>query len=104
MFIFSLVVVREFNCLQPCKTNARAAIFDTKPNNVEAKANVAFFFGVNKISICMTAFVPNFHLNRHSCICLNSFTVHQIISNSSVCSSMSVRDSYTRDISKQIGN
>ena len=91
--------MREFDCLQPCKTNICAAIFDTKQNNVEAKAKIAFFFGVNKTSIRMTAFAPNFHLNRHSYICLYIFTVNQMISNSSVCYSMSVEDSSTRDIS-----
>ena len=43
MFIFSLVVVREFDCLQPRKRNIHTAIFDTKQNNVEAKGNVASF-------------------------------------------------------------
>ena len=43
MFIFSLVVVREFACLQPRKRNIHNAIFDTKQNSVEAKGNVAFF-------------------------------------------------------------
>ena len=41
MFIFSLVVVREFACLQPRKRNIHNAIFDTKQNSVEAKDNVA---------------------------------------------------------------
>ena len=47
MFIFSLVVVREFACLQLRKRNKHNAIFDTKKkkkNSVEAKGNVAFFF------------------------------------------------------------
>ena len=66
MFMFSLVVVRGFDCLQPRK-NIHTAIFDTKQNNVEAKGNVAFFFfGLNKTS--------------------------------SVCYSISIRDSSTRDI------
>ena len=89
MLIFSLSRITPCSsevvyCLQPCKTNIHAAMFDTKQNNVESKANVAFFFGVNKTSICMTAFVPNFHLNRHSYICLYIFTDHQMISNSRV--------------------
>ena len=56
MFIFSLVVVRDFACLQLRKRNIHNAIFDTKQNSVEAKGNVAFFFfELNKISvICMT--------------------------------------------------
>ena len=43
MFIFYLVVVREFACLQPRKRNMHNAIFDIKQNSVEAKGNVAFF-------------------------------------------------------------
>ena len=43
MFIFSLVVVRQFACLQPRKRNIHNAIFDTKQKSVEAKGNVAFF-------------------------------------------------------------
>ena len=43
MFIFSLVVVREFACLQPRKRNIHNAIFDTKQKSFEAKSNVAFF-------------------------------------------------------------
>ena len=61
MFIFSLVVVREFACLQLRKRNIHNAIFDTKQNSVEAKGNVAFFFfGLNKISVCMTGNCANF--------------------------------------------
>ena len=55
MFIFSPVVAREFACLQPRKGNIHNAIFDTKQKSVEAKGNVAFFFfGRNKVSVCMT--------------------------------------------------
>ena len=43
MFIFSLVVVWEFACLQLRKRNIHNAIFDTKQNSVEAIGNVAFF-------------------------------------------------------------
>ena len=61
MFIFSLVVVGEFDCLQPRKRNILTAIFDTKQNNVEAKGNVAFFFfGLNKTSVCMTGICAKF--------------------------------------------
>ena len=61
MFIFSVVVVREFDCLQPRKRNIHTAIFDTKQNNVEAKGNVAFFFfGLNKTSVCMTGICAKF--------------------------------------------
>ena len=63
MFIFSLVVVREFDCLKPRKRNIHIAIFDTKQNNVEAKGNVAFFvFGLNKTSVCMTGICAKFPL------------------------------------------
>ena len=37
----------EFDCLQPFKTNIHTAKFDTKQNNIEAKGNVASFFGAN---------------------------------------------------------
>ena len=78
MFIFSLVVVREFDCLQPRKRNIHTAIFDTKQNNVEAKGNVAFFSsGLIKHQYVWQEFVPNFHLNRHSYIYFYMFTVHQ---------------------------
>ena len=61
MFMFSLVVVREFDCLQPRKRNIHTAIFDTKQNNVEAKGNVAFFFfELNKTSVCMTGICAKF--------------------------------------------
>ena len=60
MFRFSLVVVREFDCLKPRK-NIHTAIFDTKQNNVEAKGSVAFFFfGLNKTSVCMTGICAKF--------------------------------------------
>ena len=38
--------MREFDCSETCKTNIHTAIFDIKQNNVEAKGNVAFFFGL----------------------------------------------------------
>ena len=60
MFIFSLnrfVVVGEFvyNLVKQY-----SAIFDIKQNNVGAKGNVAFFFGVNKASICTTGICAKF--------------------------------------------
>ena len=61
MFIFSVVVVREFDCLQPRKRNLHTAIFDSKQNNVEAKGNAAsFFFELNKTSVCMTGICAKF--------------------------------------------
>ena len=51
------VVVREF-VYNLIKQNT--AIFDIKQNNVEAKGNVAFFFGVNKTSIYMTGICAKF--------------------------------------------
>ena len=78
MFIFSLVVVREFACLQLRKRNIHNAIFDTKQNSVEAKGNVAFFSsGLIKYQYVWQESVPNFHLNRHSYIYFYIFTVHQ---------------------------
>ena len=62
MFILSLnrltVCRSEGICLQPCKTVY--VILDIKQNNVEAKGNVAFFYGVNKASICMTGVCTKF--------------------------------------------
>ena len=78
MFIFYLVVVREFACLQSRKRNIHNAIFDTKQNSVEAKGNVAFFSsGLIKYQYVLQEIVPNFHLNRHSYIYFYIFTVHQ---------------------------
>ena len=69
MFIFSLNNLTPCRSkrvyLQPYKTNIHTAMFDTKQNNVDTKGTVAFFFWINKTSIYKTAFVPNFHLNRH---------------------------------------
>ena len=59
-------VVREWVSSFPCyrKDNfivkQYATIFDIKQNNVEAKGNVASFFGVNKTSICMAGICPKF--------------------------------------------
>ena len=63
----------EFDCLQPRKRNIHTAIFDTKQNNVEAKGNIALFFGLNKISVCMTGICAKFPFKRHSYIYLYIF-------------------------------
>ena len=61
MFIFSL------NRLTVCRSegiynlvNQYTAIFDIKSNNVKAKSNATFFFGVNKTSKCMPGICVEF--------------------------------------------
>ena len=56
--------MRDFDCLQPRKRNIQTAIFDKKKknNNIEAKGNVAFFFGVNKTLVRMTGICAKFPL------------------------------------------
>ena len=51
--------MKEFDCLQPCKTNIYAA-FLYKVKQREAKVSLVFFFGINKTLVCLTSDLTKF--------------------------------------------
>ena len=60
------------------------------------------FFGVIKHKYVWQVFLPNCHLNLHSCIYVYIFTFHQLLSHANVFYSISLKDSSIADISELV--